>query len=182
MSILAGSGLSALPFNRKHFPPCLSRLMPAPFPPSTPEGAKAKTPWQASAHRYQIGDKSSLVSREGQELAAAGGIQMCEDPGLQPCPWGAQPAHPASSWKAPLNHDSMKKQAWQKWALALFLRRELSECETGLLLVLWHFCFCSAGLLLMAFSGCCRLREGLKKKSLTFVFARSDLWLLIWLC
>lgn len=114
MSVLAGCGPSALPFNRKQFPPCLSRLMPAPFPPSTPEGAKAKAPWQAPAHRYQIGDKSSPVSREGQELAAAGGIQMCEDPGLQPCPWGTQPAHPASSWKAPLNHDSMKKQAWQK--------------------------------------------------------------------
>lgn len=157
------SWLHCLPFissqiNSPLAPPDRCLQVCCPLPSHSPEGARAETPWEALAPGYQLDNNVSAVRQGGWELTAAGGLQMC---GVL-C-WQLEGA--AQTWLPKVTGlaETSFIAIFKEWA---FWMQNLPPACASMLL---QFYFYLAGLLLVAFSGCCRLQGGLKKnKSLNF--------------
>lgn len=153
MSIRVGCEPSALPLTGKHFPL------------ASPHGCLRV--WLSPSLTALLKGLNPRLAGRGQELAAAGGLQMC----VGAAPLGstagsslhrllegtAQVWLPAGTGMAGMSFGTVFK-AWAFWMQNLSPRAS----------VLLQFFFNSVHLLLMAFSGCCRLPKRTKREKVVF--------------
>lgn len=131
-------------------------------------------PWRSWSRDSLGGYCPQLPNRWQQffsKLGRAGAGSWRRAPDVWVC-CATSPALGVGSWRAPLRHGFPKKQGiifevWAFWMQNLF-----PSCALALL----RFCFYLPGLLLVAFSECCRLQQGRKEREKSY-FCTGPGWL-----